>query len=572
MDVFRKFWRFPAGPALTLVMIGGLALTSNASAAANPDKAAEEAAAARYHVLVGEVAANRGQAETAAREFLQALSIVDDKALAERATTFALASNNKELSLKAVHRWLELDATSLEAREILIRLALRSDLPDEALQQGIAIIRDHPGGKEDGYRHVALLLSLEPTRGPEALALMHKLVDRNPQLAGAWQAQSLLALRFNDLDGAEKAAREALRLNPDAKEAPLFLMGALVKKGQTEAAGEIIENQIKRGGKAVDLRLGYGRVLIEAGKRELGKAELNKVIALDADNSDARYLLGLIALDEARTDDAEQLFEGLVDTREHGMDAHYYLGRIAQGRGRYPEALSHYEHVTSGNQALDAALRRAAVTARLGETDEAIASLEQLRRQFPQLSSRFYLAQGEIFVDANALDQALSVYNAGLAENDADADLLYARSLIYERQNKIDSAEADLRAILADVPTDARALNALGFMLIVHTQRLDEAEKLVGKALELTPNEPAVVDSMGWLRFKQGRVVDAVKLLQQAYDHFPDPEVAAHYGEALWTSGDHTLAQSVWNKALQVAPDNAVLKDTLQRLSPGSKP
>lgn len=572
MDAFRKFWRFLAGPALTLVMIGGLALAPNVGRAASPDKKAEESAAARYHILVGEVAASRGQAETAAREFLQALAVIDDKALAERATTLALSANNKELSLKAVHRWLELDATSLEAREILIRLALRSDLPDEALQQGVAIVRDHPGGMDDGYRHVALLLSLEPTHGPEALALMRKLVERNPKSAGGRQALSLLALRFNDLDGAEKAAREALQLNPDAKEAPLYLMGALVKKGNTDAASEIIENQIKRGGKAVDLRLGYGRVLIEAGKRELGKAELNKVLALDADNSDAQYLLGLIALDESRTDDAQQLFSRLIDTRDHGLDAHYYLGRIAQGRGRYAEALSHYEHVSSGNQALDAALRRAAVMARLGQLDDAIASLDQLRRQFPQLASRFYLAQGEIFIDANALDRALSVYSAGLADDAADPDLLYARSLVYERQNKIDAAEADLRAILADAPTDARALNALGFMLIIHTKRLDEAEKLVGKAIELTPNEPAVIDSMGWLRFKQGRLADAVKLLQQAYDRFPDPEVAAHYGEALWTSGNRDLAHSVWVKALQTSPDNPALKDTLQRLSPGSKP
>jgi tetratricopeptide (TPR) repeat protein len=230
--------------------------------------------------------------------------------------------------------------------------------------------------------------------------------------------------------------------------------------------------------------------------------------------------------------------------------------------------LAHYEKVTSGMQALDAALRRASMLAKLGQLGNGIALLDQLRRQYPPLATRFYLAEGEILTEANELDHALEIYGMAIKESDDTLDLLYARSLVYERQKKIELAEADLRAVLAQAPNDARALNALGFMLIVHTQRLDDAEKLVTKALALTPEEPAVIDSMGWLRFRQGKTNEALELLKRAYERFPDPEVAAHYGEALWAQGEHERAKTVWNRALQDAPANTVLRDTMTRLNP----
>jgi len=566
----RKFMRFPYGLALTLVV--GCSLSFVAGAAANAAEkrgsAPSDDAQAQYHILVGELAAGRQQPETAAEEFIKALDFVADKALAERATTLALSANNAELAFTAARRWLALDNTSLEAREVLIRLDLRQNLNDDAYAQGAAIVQGHPGGKEDGFRHVALLLSLEASKGPEALALMRKLVEQDPKLSGAWLAQSLLALRFNDADTAEKSAREALRLKPDAKDAPLLLMGALVKKGDFDGADQIVESQIKNGGSVNDLRVGYSRLLLEANQREKASSQLEKILKVDPANTEAHFTLGLIALDQGHIDEAEPHFQTLIKGGDHATDAEYYLGRIAQFRGQPAAALAHYEKVTSGMQALDAALRRASMLAKLGQLDNGIALLDQLRRQYPPLATRFYLAEGEILTEANELDHALEIYGMAIKESDDTLDLLYARSLVYERQKKIELAETDLRAVLAQAPNDARALNALGFMLIVHTQRLDDAEKLVTKALALTPEEPAVIDSMGWLRFRQGKTNEALELLKRAYERFPDPEVAAHYGEALWVQGEHERAKTVWNRALQEAPANTVLRDTMTRLNP----
>lgn len=533
-----------------------------------PAKMPSREAQAQYHILAGELAAGREQPQLAAEEFLQALEFVPDATLASRATMLALSADNAALALATARKWIKLDSTSLEAREVITRLALRGGHSDEAYEQCLAIVRDHPGGQSDGFRHVSSLLAQEPENAAAALALMERLVASQPKRSGAWHALGLLALRFNDVDRAERAAREALRLDPKSKEAPLLLTGVLVRKGDIATADQLLEAQARNNPIEADVRVGYARLLIESSHAVPARQQLNKVLKLEADNSDALLMLGLLDLNEDKTADAEKRFRLLAAGTERAVDAHYYLGRIHEQRGEHDKALDEYAQVTSGQQVLDAAIRRADMLARLGRLLDARATLEQLRRQYPQIAPRFYLAEGQLLNAASEFDEALRVYNRALEEFAGEPNLLYARSLEHERLKNIPAAEADLRAVLSVEPADARALNALGFMLVIHSQRLDEAETLISKALALTPEEPSVIDSMGWLRFRQGRPNEAVSLLNKAYDAFPDPEVAAHYGEALWVTGERARAEAVWGKALEIAPDHPVLRETMKRLMP----
>jgi tetratricopeptide (TPR) repeat protein len=537
-------------------------MAPNAPALKSPEEEAQ------FHVMAGEMAAGRQQPGVAAQEFLQALDLVPNPDLAARATALALAAGDETLGLAAARKWLSIDASSLEAREIITRLALRAGLDDEAYAQCQAIVRDHPGGNDDGFRHVALLLAQEPGKAGAGLALMDRLVAQWPKLAGAYQAQALLALRYNKTDSAEKAAREALRLQPGSKEASLLLVGALVKKGDVAGADQLMEGLARGGADASDLRLGYARLLLESNQRAAAREQLDRLLKSEPNNADAQLTLGLALLDDHKPEEAEPHFQFLLKKGgERASDAHYYLGRIDEQRRQPSLALDHYEKVSSGSQALDASVRRAAMLAKLGRIDEARTTLSQLRQQFPPLADRFTLAEGEILLDANRIDQALDLYNKALTQDPDDGDLLYSRSLVHERAGQLDQAEADLRRILDKSPNDARALNALGYMLIVHSERLEEAQKLIGRAIELTPDEPAVIDSLGWLRYRQGRTQEALPLLQKAYELFPDPEVAAHLGEVLWASGDRDRARAVWARASRDDPDNTALRDTVKRLA-----
>lgn len=569
--------------SVVIAILGGCALAPplEVKAAVDPEPKLPTAAGpalrsaaeqAQYHILAGEMAAGRQLPRTAAEEFMQALDFVPDAKLAARSTALALAANDEPLALTAARKWLAIEKTSLDAREVITRLALRSGLDDEAYDQCAAIVRDHPGGIGDGFRHVSLLIAQEPEHRDAALALMAKLVAQYPKQVGAWQAQGLLALRFNQVELAEKSAHEALRIQPQSKESALLLTGALVKKGDFAGADQIMDGVVKNNAAASDLRMGYVRLLIESNQRAAARDQLRKILAADPGNEDAHFAVGLLALDERKLDEAEPHFVLLAKTGskagEHALDAEYYLGRIAELRRQPQAALDHYEKVVSGNQALDAALRRASMLAKVGKLQDARETLEALRRQFPPLADRFFAAEGELLMQANATDEAQALFDRALAQLPGNVDLLYSRSLVYERTGRTDLAEADLRAVLDKSPNDSRALNALGYMLAVHTNRYDEAEKLIGHALEINPDEPATLDSLGWLRYRQGRNAESLELLQKAYAQFPDPEIAAHLGEVLWATGDKDKARAVWAEAGKAEPDNPVLRETVRRLTP----
>lgn len=511
------------------------------------------------------MAAGRELPAIAAEEFLKALNLTPDATLAARATGLALSAKRDDLALKAATKWLLIEPSALDAREVITQLSLKSGNTTEARLQCDAIIKGHAGGENDGYRHVALLLSQDKSTAAAALTLMKSLVAEKPQSAAAQRALALLAFRFEDIPLTEKAAREALRLAPNERESTLLLVAALVKRGELAAADQAIAPLLAAKG-SNDLRLGYGKLLIDANQRVAAKEQIRQVLKVDPANVDGHLAMGLLLLDERQPDQAEPHFTTLLENAERKGDAAYYLGRIAEIRKQPGSALAWYEKATSGTQVLDGFVRRARVLALLQRVPESRELLAALREQYPALTSRLTAAEGELLVQANALTDALALYNSALKEQADDADLLYARSLLHERMNRFDLAEADLRKLISADPADARALNALGYLLTLHTHQLDEAARLIGRAHEVEPNDPAILDSLGWVQFKLGKPKDALPLLQKAYGLFPDAEVAAHLGEVLWALGDKDKARSLMEAAAKEDPDNRVLRDTVQRL------
>ena len=522
-------------------------------------------AQAQYHVMAGEMAAGRQMHEAAAEEFLKALNFAPDAALAARATAFALAARRDDLALAAAQKWLKIEPSSADAREVILRLSLKSGNAAEARTQADALIKGHPGGENDGLRAVALLMAQDKDHGAAALALMKSLVAERPNSAPAQRALALLAFRYKDLPLTEKAAREALRLAPNEREATLLLVAAFANRGDIAAADAAMAPLLAEKN-SLDLRLGYSKLLIDADQRGAAKEQLKQVLKAHPANADANLAIGLLLLDERKPAEAEPHFLALIDNADRRADAAYYLGRIAEMKKQPGTALTWYEKVTSGSQVLDSYVRRARVLASLKRLPEARELLATLREQYPPLSSRLIATEGELLIQEQAFIEALSLYDAALKADPGDEELLYARALLHERMNRFDLSEADLKAIIEQDANDARALNALGYMLVTRTTRLEEAAKLIGKAQELAPNDPAILDSMGWVQFKLGKPKDALPWLQKAHAIFPDPEVAAHLGEVLWTLGEKDKARALLEAAAAEEGSHPVLRETMQRL------
>jgi tetratricopeptide (TPR) repeat protein len=523
-------------------------------------------AEAELHLMAGELAAGRKQPRLAAHELLQALEVFEDKDLASRATHYALSAGDADLALAGARRWLALDPTALEAREVIARMETLRGNANESFTQALELVKANPQGSGEGLIQMARMLSQADTaQADTALTVMNRLVAQYLAVAQGRYALALVALRFNKLDIADTASLEAIKLDPDSRDNALLRIGVLIRLKRLDDADSALAKMLEDEKKPAELRMAYVKLLLESNQRDAARQQLQTLLKDEPDYPDALYALGIISLNDKNYAVAESQFKPLL-SGERAQDAAFQLGRLAEAKGDYTQALEFYSRVTKGNLVLDAAIRRAYALTGLQQADAAQQLMAELRDQLPQLAARLYLAEADMLVQNKQLDRALVVYNTALAEFPDDEEMLYGRSIVYERQKKIDLAANDLRTMLTNNAKDARALNALGYMLTVHTRRYQAARKYIARALELTPNDPAVMDSLGWVQFKLGQKKEALSLLKSAYEQFPDPEVAAHLGEVQWSLGNKDEARSIWNKALSDADDNDTLKATIKRL------
>jgi tetratricopeptide (TPR) repeat protein len=224
--------------------------------------------------------------------------------------------------------------------------------------------------------------------------------------------------------------------------------------------------------------------------------------------------------------------------------------------------------VQGGSNYFGAQMRIALVKAVKGRADEAIAFLDKVVPEDDEQRFSLARAKGEILTDKNRYADAMQVYDAALAKGEFHSDLLYTRAMLAERMGRVDVLEKDLRTILAREPDNAQALNALGYTLADSTQRYDEALTLISRALELSPKDFYVLDSMGWVLYRLGRFDEAIGYLHKAREMRNDPEVAAHLGEVLWAKGDRDAARKTWDAALRTTPTDKKLLEVIKRLAP----
>jgi len=203
----------------------------------------------------------------------------------------------------------------------------------------------------------------------------------------------------------------------------------------------------------------------------------------------------------------------------------------------------------------------------VGRVDDALARLKALMKQSQKDSEqiRVYLAQGEVLRGAKRHREALEIYNLAIKDSPENTDLLYARALIAEKLDMLDITESDLLEVLGHEPGNANALTALGYTLADKTNRLQEAKGYILKAMSFLPDDPAILDSLGWVYFRLGEYENALKWLHKAFSQLEDAEIAAHLGATLWQTGKLDDAKKIWNRGLELQADNPVLLDTMKR-------
>lgn len=523
----------------------------------------------RYHVLAGELAVQKGLTKEAAKQYVQAAKTSGDPDVAERATRLALAVGDDQGAQMAARRWATLAPRNLQAHQAEARLSVQAGDMQGALDGARAVIKLDPDGPGAAFRKLAVLLAGIDGHADLALGVMHKLVAEHARLAEAHYAEGVLAQDYQRATEALASANRAITLEADLTEAYLLKANSLLNQGKTAQANRVMQRVFARNPGDTGLKLNYGRMLAAANHPKAARAQFQAVLRQEPDNGDAHYALALLALDQGDTASARRGFMRLYNAGKHRDSSAYYLGRIQEQNRRYSKALTWYKRVQTGPHALDAALRQAEMMARLGQLNDALRFLRTLRSANPQVAQQFYVGEAQLLFNAARYQDAVKTYDQALQDYPDDPNLLYGRAITEVKLGHAERAEADLKRVIRSHPQDARALNALGYILSNHSTRYREALGYIRKALKLTPNDPAVIDSMGWVQYRLGQLQLARTYLERAFHASspPDAEIAAHLGEVLWKLGRHEQARKIWQQGLSQSPENPAIQATMKRLT-----
>ena len=517
-----------------------------------------------FKFLVAEVAGQRGAIGIAKSTYLDLARQTQDPRVARRAAEVAMFARDQAGALEATRLWAAGEQDSERAQQTLVALLLNEGKLDEAEPILRTLLK---GDAANGFMHLSALMGkMRDTRA--ALDLVERLAVDYPALPEARFAVAQAAANAGRFDAALAALQQADGLRPGWESAALMRAQVLGKSSRA-AALTFMRDFLAVHADAREVRLAYARALVNANQFSEARAEFGRLTRDFPRNAEVSFAAGLLSLQMGDLGAARDLLTQTLEYDPRDPDTvSYYLGQVAEQMKEPDAAAARYAEVKAGNYLVSARARQAALLARAGKLDEARALLAATRGENESQNVRLIQAQAELLRESKVATAAFEVLSDGLKRYPDSADLLYDRAMAAEKLDKLEVVEADLRRVIALRPDDAQAYNALGYTLADRTKRLAEALTLLDKALSLAPEDPFILDSVGWAQYRSGNLARAQEYLERAYKLRPDPEIAAHLGEVLWARGQRDEAGKLWQTSLQTHPQNEVLLETLRRLKP----
>lgn len=366
---------------------------------------------------------------------------------------------------------------------------------------------------------------------------------------------------------AQAEANRALELRPEWEMAAL-LQAQIAARTSTAQAVAYLQAFVERNPMARDVHLQLARALVGEKRYDEARQHFNQLLKGFPDNPDVVYPVALLALQQNDLAVAETQFNHLLtlDIPDKSI-AYYYLAQIAEEKGKLDEALGLYAKVESGDQMVQARMRSAQILAGQGKLDEARKLLSEASTGSEEQSIQFAIAEAALLRKAKQPQAAFDLLDARLENLPDNAELLYETALLAERLDQLEIMERRLRRLIELQPEHGQAYNALGYSFADRGIRLPEARELIDKALALMPNDTFILDSLGWVQYRQGDLAGALATLERAYGMRDDPEIGAHLGEVLWAIGRKDDAQKLLRAAQKKHPDNEPLADAVKKFA-----
>ena len=532
---------------------------------ADDEEARSEAAA---HLLQAELALQGSEFLEAAREYRKAAQISDSVDIARQATRVGYSFGFNDEALLAAERWLELDEDSDEALLYVAQLQLRLGDTRAARRNFRKLIER--GDEEADVRLLSLVQVLSEEDPEAADDVMRWLAKPYKKSAFAQYATAVLAMQAGDTDYAEERALRAIELDPEWTKAKLLYARTMLLAGRQDEAIDYTARLIGDDPDPdPDARMELALMMMTAGRDDDALSQINQILLEQASRADALRMMAIINFRLENLDAAWADFQDLLASGRFTMDALYYLARIADIREEHERALRLYSQVKSGPNAVISQRRASALTAfEMEDPQGALQQLEEFGNNSPSHAIDMVLARAQLLASLERYDEALDLYGRYVMYRPDDESALLGRGELLLRMGRLDDAIEQYRAAAKRWPESAMSLNALGYTLADRTDEYREAEKLIRKALEYDPDSPAIIDSLGWVLYKQGEYEEALAELQRAYDRLDDHEVAAHIVEVLDALGRRDEALELLEDAESRHSDSELLDDVRNRLFP----
>lgn len=530
-----------------------------------------------YQLLLGELNVRSDEPTTGFALILDAARKTNDPSLYQRAVELAFEARSGDAALQAARAWRQAFPQSREAnRYVLQILVALNRLPEsvEPLKTEISLAdaKDRPAV----ISAVARAYSRAQDKKQAAAVVEQGLADylNKPETgAAAWSAVGRLRLNAGNPQGALAAAQRGQAADPRA-EAPVLLALELMDPKLPQA--EAVVRSYMQAQPLPEMRLAYARTLLDSQRQAEALQQLKEVTRERPEFPEAWLAQGSLLVQDNQLPQAEASLKKYLELvqsqpateeRKRGTaQAYLSLAQVAEKRKDYAQANAWLDRIENSQDLVQAQNRRASILARQGRMDEARKLIRALPERNPADARLKSMAEVQLLRDNKQYKAAYDLLAQTIARDPADSDLLYDQAMLAEKLGNFADMERLLRELIAKKPDYHHAYNALGYSLAERGVRLPEAKQLIQKALEFAPGDPFISDSLAWVEYRMGNKPEALRILQQAYKERPDPEIAAHLGEVLWSMGQRDQAHAVWREGLLMNGENETLQQTLQRL------
>ncbi|GGZ03827.1 hypothetical protein GCM10007388_41940 [Pseudoduganella plicata] len=532
-----------------------------------------------YKLTKAELDFRNGQWQSAYVSMMVLAQQTRDPRLARRSAEMALAAKQGSEALAAIRLWRELAPDSDEAVQYFLGFSVLGDDLAESEQVFAQRLQKAPAHARGLVMFQMQQYLLRAKDKAAAFALLERVLAPYGDTMESHLVLAQGALAADDKERSLREARRALELKPDSELAVLTMAQVL---GDVDAVGQLFGGFLAKNPDAREVRAAYARLLVEQKRYDKARAQFEAILKEQPDNPATLYALGIISVQANDPKAAEQYLRRHVELVQKAGEGEQegaqegdaskgvmLLSQIAEERGDLDGAIAWLDKIDSVDprMILTARLKRAHLTSKKGDLAGALKLLRDIAAVDPAEQAEVTQTEGQLLRDAGRGAEAYALLADAVKKFPDSPDLLYDFALAAEKQGKPDEMEAALRKVMEAVPDNHHAYNALGYSLAERGVRLDEAFTLIEKALSMAPGDPYIMDSMGWVQFRMGRLKDAEQTLRRAYALRNDAEIAVHLGEVLWQQGQRAEAQKLWREARAKDPKSDALRDTLARLN-----